>query len=81
VTLLIPKGKERDVDPTSWIAGGGADGLVVGSMRAAVVVLGARLMPHRSLARESASFACLEAPVGREALHAMQLWLFCLHVF
>jgi hypothetical protein len=67
VTLLIPKGKERDVDPTYWIAGGGADGLVVGSTCATVVVLGARLMPHRSLARESASLACPEMPVGWEA--------------
>jgi hypothetical protein len=31
MTLLISKGRDRDVDRTSRIAGGGADGLVAGA--------------------------------------------------
>jgi hypothetical protein len=78
--LLVLKGKERDIDPTSWITRGGADGLVMGSMCVVVVIPGARLTPDKSLVRESALFACLEAPARREARSAVRLRLFCLHL-
>jgi hypothetical protein len=71
--LLILKGKESDVDHTSRITEGGADGLVVGSTRVVVVVLGTRMTPARSLARESAPFAYPEALAPLEALPAVQL--------
>jgi hypothetical protein len=80
-TFLIPKGKERDVDPTSRIMEGGVDGLVMGSTRVAIVILGVRLMPDRSLARESVPPAFLEAPAGWEALPAVRLQLFRLRLF
>jgi hypothetical protein len=38
------------IDPTSRIAGGGADGLFAGTTYVIVVVLGVRLTPDRSLA-------------------------------
>lgn len=71
--MLIPKGKERDVDHTSRITEGGADGLVVESTCVVVIVLGTRMTPARSLTRESAPFAYPEAPAALEALPAVQL--------
>jgi hypothetical protein len=75
--LLIPKGKERDVDPTFRIAGGEADEHVVGSTHVAVIVLGMRLPLDRYLARESEPFAC---PAGQEALPTVRLQLFRLRL-
>jgi hypothetical protein len=49
-TSVISKGRGHDIDPTSRIAGGGADGLVVGATCVVIVVPGVRLTPDRSLA-------------------------------
>jgi hypothetical protein len=48
--------------------GGGADELVVVSTRVAIVILGVRLMPDRSLARESAPSACPKVLARQKAL-------------
>lgn len=79
-TLLILKGREHDVDPIARNVGGGADGHVVGATCITIVVPGARLTPDRSLAREYVPLACPEAPSGREALPAVRLQLFRLHL-
>jgi hypothetical protein len=57
---------------------GGSGGVGIGVTYVDVDASGTKLTHDRSLARESASLACLEVLARRGALPVAWLWLFCL---